>query len=359
MFFYLLSYICLFFYSFYEIFMKKVYTKIRAISLGLLFSLFFGLMAGLRYGIGTDYFTYLYLFENINNLDSLLYKNNWVEPGFKFLIYFFNQIGFTEPLIFLSFALITLSLLFSGIKKNTKHVVFSFFVYFCVFYIGYVFNVMRQGIVMALFVYLLKDIQNRNLLKVAILTLIGMTIHYSAIFIIMAYFVYNLNLTKWRIISIISVSLILILINEYYSQLVFYLVPDYVSQKLKSYIEFRGHGGLSIINVSQRLFLLILFILFFDKLKLKKSNFQGLFNIYVLGFVLYAIFSIQGLFATRINMFFRILEVILIPYLIEVQGKKDMKVFIYLTIILWISAVFIRELMDPDNFPFKTIFSSN
>ena len=321
-----------------------------------LFALSFSIIAGIRYGVGIDYFSYYGIFSRTTEFGiDYFFTIQWLEPGFRLLVYLLNRAGFSAYFMFFFFAFLSLTLLTKGIKKSSNLSLFSFFVFFCLFYTTYIFNVMRQGIVMCLFVYLLDDISKRDLKKVFLLSLVGISIHYSGIFILLSYFLYSLRISKRNVVLLILAGLLMIIVNTHVSRILIPLIPGYVGDKLLSYHTSRG-ASIDIFNLLQRLLIFIPFIGFYERLKSLKPNFLGFFNMYIVGFLLYGLFSFEALFATRINMFFRILEVVLVPYVVEIHNSRINRLVLFALLGLWLTVVFVSQLRSPSIFPFITIF---
>ncbi|GKU77026.1 transmembrane protein EpsG [Paenibacillus sp. L3-i20] len=347
---YLLSYITLLVLSLKEITTSRFYSgNINKLIIGCL--LVFSIIAGIRYGIGTDYFNYLEIFNYVNVISDYGY----LEPGFRFVIVLIKSLGFSVESLFFFFSFITLFYMFYGIKKTSIYPMFSVFLFITVFYIGYVFNGVRQGIAMALFVYLLIDIEQRNFKKVLLYTIIGLTLHFSAIFIMVGYFFSRLKFSRKSYVILTVLLVVAIFTNHIWTNAFMYLMPDYIQTKIDIYAN-GIVGGIDSIGVLQRLLLLILFLIYYNKLKMVNASFEWIFKLYFLGFVFYAMFSFQEMFATRINMFFRILEIILLPYILCLDINKYKKWSLLIIIIAWATLLFVSQLTHSFNFPFRTIF---
>jgi EpsG family len=354
MYIYLIMYILLLVLALKEIeVIKGSFTQKQINILFLIFIMVFSIFAGIRYGIGTDYYIYLDIFNGIRHLSDYSY----LEPGFRFIIWILKSIGFNSYSLFFVFALIPLAFIFKGIRDNSKFPILSVFIFMVVFNIGYVFNGIRQGIAMAIFVYLLKDIERRNFKKVLLFTIIGFSIHYSAILILFSYFFYQINISRKVYIRMTVVLFILMITHTYWSNLIVIISPKFIESKITYYIS-TFNSGVTIVGILQRILLLLPLLWFFPSLKNSERSFEGKFKLYYLGFIFYAIFSFQGMLATRLNMFFRILEIIILPYFFLLDNKKYEKYIIITIIILWATSLFVNDLRSPTNYPFRTIFSS-
>lgn len=178
-----------------------------------------------------------------------------------------------------------------------------------------------------------------------------MAFHSTGIFILLSYFIYNINVKK----SVYYLSTIISIIYFFNATKMYYLIgnilPPFIESKMISYME-RFPGGVDFTSYLLRLIILFLFLFLLNKLDDNK-DFIGVFNIYFFGFLLYTLFSFQGQAATRLNMFFRILEIILFPYLITYNCRKWNKFIMFGIIISISSVVFLSDLGRSANFPFQ------
>ncbi|WP_179036748.1 EpsG family protein [Paenibacillus sp. URB8-2] len=347
---YFVSYIIMFLLSVKEVVIQQ-YSKKQIRFFVFLFILSFSFLAGIRFGIGTDFFRYLIIFESINHYHDYEY----LEPGFRLVVSMLKMMGFSSYSLFFIFSLFTLYFMFEGIRKKSVYPIFSSFIFILVFYIGYVFNGIRQGVVMGIFLYLLKDIEERNYKKVFIFALISISVHTSGIFIFIAYFFYNIMITRRRYFSLTVLLLVIFLTNRYFSNFVIDIMPNFVKTKLIIYSD-NFEVSVDSLGILQRVLLLFPFLFYYPKLIRSNNSFEGLFKLYFLGFILYCIFSFQEMFATRINMLFRVLEIVLFPFLLKLDINKYEKSFIFFIVIIWASLLFLSELKNPANFPFVFFF---
>ena len=109
---------------------------------------------------------------------------------------------------------------------------------------------------------------------------------------------------------------------------------------------------LDIIDILQRVVILVILLINF---KTFSNRDEKLFNIYILGWICYSIFSFDGMIATRINMFFRIIEIILFANVIKKKNNRLLRVGLYFFIIIWASLILVVSLNNPYNFPYRSI----
>ena len=114
--------------------------KLSVLCLGVLLVV----IAGFRYGIGTDYYTYEYIY---NNIENALY----VEPGYRYVNIILKYLGCSYEMSVLFFALITNLLFLYFIKQYSISFLFSLVLYVFLNYYFITFNAVRQMIGIAIF----------------------------------------------------------------------------------------------------------------------------------------------------------------------------------------------------------------
>jgi len=303
-------------------------------------------IAGVRFYIGVDYGTYLQVYNGINNINDY----NYIEIGFRIITLIVKLVFDSEIAYFFIFAFLGIAYASKGIKNESNAPYMSFFIYFCIFYINYIFNGMRQGVVMGIFVYSLKYFRTNEFKKVLFISLISLSIHSSGIYIMIAYFIRNIELKYKYYWIILFVGILLCLYNPLESILSKIHIFG-ISQKINSYNN-TFLGSLDMIGILQRVLILLIFILNINLIN-KNSNAKQLLNIYVLGWIAYCLFSFQSMLATRINMFFRIIEIILLPYVSYNIKNRPLKLVIFIIIILWCGILLVSQLDNYHNFPYK------
>lgn len=341
---YLLNYISLLLLSFISVFIsldKKLKNILYFYSVVSLIT-----MGCLRDYIGTDYATYVQIFDFIENINI----NSNIEIGFQFIMIFIKNLLNDHRIMFAFVMIVSMIFFYKGVLKSSEYPIFSTFIFFSVFYVEYLFNGIRQGLTMCIFLYSLKFYKENNIKKILILSIIATSIHSSGIIIFLAYFLKDIYLSNVQKILILVIGIILCYINPFEKILI--MIPiDFIRNKLISYGMSDFYQSFTLTNILQRV--LILVFLIFNSKYISK-NIKYIFNIYFLGWVVYFLFSFEPIIATRINMFFRILEIILFPNIIyNMKGKY--KIFSFLLVVLWCSILLLSILKNPYNYPYKMI----
>jgi hypothetical protein len=342
---YLIIYLTTVTFSFLEIFSNKINKRRKIV---FFIAVILAIIGGMRYGVGTDYFTYYDMFKNVDSFSE--YQH--FEIGFRGLVIILKQIGFSPISFFTIFSFMSLIPLSLGIIKSSYYPLFSIFIYFNVFYPNYSFNAVGQAIPMGIFILLLDDIAERNLRKVIVWSIIASLFHYSGILILVAYFLSKIKLNYLFYLFFTFVSVIFIKFNDLYYSIFIRFLPELIVTKINFYSKV-FNNEVNMINLMQRILILLPFLIFY-KILINTKKEKIIFRIYFIGFIFYVLFSFQGMFATRVNMFFRILEIILFPIIIKKSRNKFTKIIFISVIMVWATLLLISVLLKPAYFPYKT-----
>lgn len=312
--------------------------------------IFLIIISGIRYQVGTDFISYLNIFNRIDSISSNA-AYGYLEYGFRLMIVFFKSLNFPPLFLFFVFSVISYIFLGAGILKSSKYPFVSLFTFIMIFMISYLFNVLRQGIAMSILIYLIPDIKEKNLIRVLLFSLIAVSMHSTGYLILLCFAVYHIPVNRRVYVLATLGSIIYYFNSEQFYRFVSSLLSSNLQDKMISYME-RFPGGVDLTSFLLRLILVGIFIFYYDILK-DKEGFKGIFNIYFAGFIFYILLSFQGQAATRVNMFFRILEVLLFPYLLTIKSNVMHKTVMFLFVLAIGTLVFGTDLTRSANFPFQ------
>jgi len=326
----------------------------------IIFSFLF-IFASIRCNIGTDYPYYALFFKSVKPLSfhpNYTFPSNYMEPMFMYISAIFKYI-FNSPTFYFSlWSFIALFFFWLGIKKESNNYILSVFILYCIFYHHYLFNTIRQGVVMGVFIYSIKDILDRKFLTVLFISLLSSLIHSSGIFILIAYFISFVKFKSRLSLLLLLIGSILIwktgLGEEIFT--IIALKFQNVIPNLYMYVKVFLYDH-NLTQISQRLFLLIPLIYYYPILS-TDDRFVKLFSIYFFGALIYFSFGFFGLFITRINMFFRILEILLIPLLYQRLKNNNQKAIVQFCIMIWCFTIMTWLYYKEAYYPFKTIFGN-
>ena len=173
------------------------------------------LTTALRYKVGTDYTFYS---ENqIPIILGLKKPDYWqvidYEPGFEALVKFCATILHDETWFFPITAIIFMLLVTLYISDLSENQVLSIFILVASCYYNFSFNIIRQTLVTAIFLFSIRFIVRKEPIKYVICILIASTFHKTALVYLLVYFLVNIKISKSvriMLIPIVSIGQLLI-----------------------------------------------------------------------------------------------------------------------------------------------------
>lgn len=326
---------------------EKKYSKIIfSIPFLLLF-----LISGIRYGVGQDYFgTYVYTFERILNGCS----NIRIDFGFYLINKIIILFGGSFQWVFIITSFIINYFICKSIYEQSKNKMLSLFIYICGTLYFFSMNGVRQTIALSLFYYSLKYIKDRNFTKYVFINLIALTVHNSAIIFFPLYFILNKKFSKkFKIFSLLivflSIPTILPIITNFL-----------LNTKYAMYITNDAYKPLDFINVSTILNIL-LYLAYELEIKDKdKDKYDVIYsNLHFIGIIV-SIFVTRIPLAMRIFIYFRFIEFLSVPNLIDkIKVKKSSKGVIRFVVVILYFFYFIHGVYIENGnnvLPYKTYF---
>lgn len=306
------------------------------------------IFTGIRYNMGKDYPVYGELFKHITNLNEDISFEFGIRLYSLILKFIFNS----SEMTFFVIALISIGILKKGINLESKIPIFSLLIYLSFYLLPINFNAVFQGVITAIFLNTLSIFKKRQNMKIFLLTLLCIFIHRSGIFIIISYIIYRINISDRKFLMIaISIPIITVL---FYNTNIFFQIGSqivYLDEIVKNYsIQYTEK-----VKISSLILRLILYyyIYFWGKTTFSIHE-KKIFQIYTFGIIIYIIFSFNSLLSTRINLFFKVVEIILISNILYSLKfyKKSISLAI-LTVILFF--VYISNLKYKEYYPYRTI----
>ncbi|MDY0193881.1 MAG: EpsG family protein [Aliarcobacter butzleri] len=287
----------------------------------IIFLYFLILFAGLRYNIGVDYQSYIDFFNLI-----LSGQDIYMEDSFILLVKFINFIGGTEQLLFFIYAFLTITFTSKFIEYFSQNKVLSLYIYFtfAVFYFAS-FNGVRQALAVAIFVYSIKFIIEKNLLKYILFIVIATFIHKTAILMLPLYFILN---KKLNIMKFFFIALGYYVILQFFEQLILFIG---ISQAyLNNFDSIEGNG------INPFVYLLCLMFIF-----LYKVDFQ--YKVLGLNLIFFAILlgitplltTIPSTYIVRMTSYFTFGILFILPNLMIVFNNKNLKNIYFFTLIVF------------------------
>ena len=295
--------------------------------------------ASLRWKTGTDWESYYDTFYYF----SEEYAVNF-EPGFAAFVSFIRNITSNYTVFLTIFSFICISLKFYFFHRFNKEFFFTLiFLYYC-YYFGDIFAV-RQSLAISLSLFSTIFIINKKPFYFVLFICLATSIHTSSILYFFAYFIYWRKLSDKTFYYIIFFSILLGLIG--FGGIILDLLfkalglDGFMGDKFNNYLkgedEVVNNPFLSyILGVSKRLLLIPLFIYVKNKTNERFIYFNGYFNLYMVGNIIYFLFAKDLAIFARASVPFLLFEIFLLGYVL-LYFKRDKKklVFIFFIMILF------------------------
>lgn len=316
---------------------KLMVDKTRIISLiaGSLVSVFLCVFAFSRHETGYDYSAYSLIYDQSIHMG---FNQLQIEP----LYYIANYILKIAGIPFLGFliAYTTLSIIpkITLIYSTSTYLMVSILVYYVNCYIMYDFGVLRQAASISLCAYACIFALNRKPWKFALLVVVAMGFHVTAIVFIPFYFLASLRLS-YRLIILFALAGIVgnLLISVLFTNVYFSgLSLAFIFDKLSLYTQAAKNSdktGLSI-GFYSKLALIMFYIASFLKNKEKTTHFGEIACIsYLASLSGFFILKDYAVIASRLFVYYKLSEIVLLPDLIRLQKAKTSKILMTLFII--------------------------
>lgn len=344
---YVIYNLALFFSVLFSTISERIKSTSNHIPLVLSFSVVF-LFVGLRYNVGNDYQSYVYLFKSI-----VQGVNTHLEFGY----YFINKLfashfdGYKYAMIICAF--ITYLFLFLTLIREKILALGIFFIF--TFELLFLTNdQIRQGLVIAVFLYAIYFIeQKKNYTYFLIITLAAILFHYSAFLLLPAYFI-NRKLISSYIWYIAIITSFVFYLKGFFQKILLNIISfiPYYGERYIKYAKFitpeeLGSGLAVLFWVVLSLFIVS------QQEKIKRPI---IVNLYMLGMIIYLI-SLDFHLLSRAASYLFYIKILIFPLYI----KNEKNIFFIITI-LTVALVFFElevflDLGKHGGFPYQTIFT--
>ncbi|OEF99787.1 hypothetical protein BHF71_01015 [Vulcanibacillus modesticaldus] len=306
------------------------------------------IFSGIRFNVGTDYGMYYHIYNTyISKVFSLKdYYSTKQEFGYYLLSWITKNISSSSYGIFWTSAIITYIPIYSRIKKESKNFTFSILLFILLgFYTG-AFNIIRQWIAIAINFYANQYIEE-NRKKFVLLNIIGSFFHSTSIIAMLIQLVVKkIKPTFKFFVFIIVLGIISTIIFERMSFI--FSMLDNLNPRYINYFESRPAGkGLKL------LFVLRIIIILFVLILTKKTEYQYDKTLLIVS-SFFMIIGFTNVFIARIEYYFSIVLVLLLPNILTQMEKKERLLYQYCFTVVFL-VVFILSLMYySDLIPYKT-----
>ena len=267
-------------------------------------------VASLRYNNGTDYIMYARVFNNIrNNTYSITVKS--MEIGFYALVRLCTYLTSSYWFLFFLVSLIIVFFYFKGIWQESNNIVLSVLLFFLCGTFFDSFNGLRQYIAAAICFYALKYVFDGDIKKYFICVIIATLFHYSAIVLLLLYFIRKIviNIPK-AVVLIVSV----VLGGNIIFQLVLKIIGYTRYRYFLNSIEFKVIPTEASILYISIISIIFCIIILFNKTMTERQRIM--FNLQVVTEIV-VLLSLFIPLISRVEYYFLPIEILIIPEMIK------------------------------------------
>lgn len=320
------------------------------------------LTAGIRYGIGEDYFTYINGFEVIRGGAEVRWSE--LEKGYVYLNLALAELGLEAQSIMFFSSFITMQFILMAFlnKQNNVSAGFGMLAFMCLFYQSS-FNIMRMMIAVSIFIYNIGNIEKQNLRKYIIFTILEVSFHVSALATIPLYWLYNNFLFKDNLLRklLLYVFAVLLIIN--FNQILDWILIEFNFSDIRYYEQYIGNSDKTI-DIALKKAIMYLPILFpgavmYKRFQQQDENFRIYYSLNIIGTIISVMTTFSVSYVDRISLYFIASSVILIGIYMEVF-KKTKNYLGYFGIIFYLFSYWVYVYIinnEHGTFPYKSIFS--
>lgn len=323
-------------------------------AVGYFFIILLSLIVGIRCFVGTDWGTYVDIYDNyLNNFD---FQNSsepffLMEPLFVIIGLIFNGLGLTYHFYFFFLCFLNLYILRRlSIKVGFESYLFVLLCYFSLFFFQFNTNIVRHGL-MAVFVwYGFLCFFSGQKFKAVFAILLGSLFQYAGLFFLVILFLINIKISRLAIIFTVLLSFIL-----YYLQILYKIVPLFhhvpiVGDKLYYYIfEYNSIPyGLTIGMITNITIALLTYSLFYKQYSSNTGYIRLYVNALLISFCLSLIFNQYSIFVERIVSVLNLSLIFILYhyrylYFQQLKNKVIASLFIYLYLILTLIKILLTK----------------
>jgi len=283
------------------------------------------LLVIIRYGQGTDYFNYMYLYVSLpDEFNDYLSRgkifNVPKEVGFAATCYFFKSV-LNLPIEVFSAVCSVLAFVpfYYFIRKYSPLPLLSLFYYFSFYYLIYPYSAIRQAVCIGIFVGLMyKYLEQKRYAPYYLLCLLTFSIHYSSVIYVFIPFLLMIKLEK-RALFMICIGLFLF--NLVLGSTILGLFGSVAM--FKSALSFYSTIDINYFSLAVRVFIFIIINLVNDNY-VKANNKSMMLQIYNWSFIIYLFMMSSELISSRLTIGLRVFEIILIAdFIVNVRDRTN------------------------------------
>ena len=319
------------------------------------------LFIGLRWETGTDWESYVFVFEEINSISSLFEYWGFMEFGYLLINFIVRMFTDNYTLFLLFHAVLMFYFLIKAFKSLTNYTQLTLMLFFAITLGNMGSN--RQLLALSLGLYGLSFLINGNKRMYFVLIGTSLFFHLTSILFGVYYFL-NRRIKSTTLFICVGTAYVLGKTNlPYFIFSSFGNLNFYASQKTDIYLdsaaETLAFSDLSTLGLLKRLLIFSTFLVLRNRISPKFKGFDTVFNGYVFGLIFYFFFSSSLLvMISRGSIYFSIMEALLLTSVMYILPRiADKIMYSIFLLILSVFLMYQSIAQYPDLFePYKAIF---
>lgn len=335
----------------------------------------------LRYGQGTDYLTYMSIYANVPPLytlpNALAFNYNKIEIGFFYLISFFRMFGLHYVIFIAIVTLFSLLCLNRFIRKFCPQPLFALTFFFAVYSLTYMESGIRQLLAISIALgFVMVEWVEKKRVRAIFGIIVASLLHTSAALLLLLPILFwndrRMFLFGWKKRTTLILGALLVagaaVVNFVDLTFLIQLLPAKIEYTILSY--YQENSAISPLALANRaLFTGMALVLAWRAKERMGARLTFLFNLYVLGFAVYLLFMRFELIASRTNVYFRIVEIALLPALLHLNRDLVRRTVVALPVFLvLLSFLYVKDISaimgfaqyygsNPIHYPYVTVFN--
>ncbi|MUK87417.1 hypothetical protein GMD78_03245 [Ornithinibacillus sp. L9] len=304
-----------------------------------IFSIILLVISGMRYGVGTDFFSYYNYYLNFTLLDGVF------EPFYNILNYLSYRISDNPQFLIFITSFIIIGLVYISINRFSINSSMSVVIFVFGFFYFDSMNVIRQYIAAVIILFAAHQylLRNKNLFFIFSVVLATL-FHYSAAFSIIMLLFKKIKFKRYFAVPYLVIVVILVPFLGRIQNFLFSIVNELpIVNEYIVYDQFR-------INLNASPYDFILYSLIFliaayafngNYINEKKAEYNFYLNSMAVVVALKAL-SLENKFFDRLTLYFTIFIIFLLPLTIKALGIKERKSIEVLIIVFFMIYAFVR-----------------
>lgn len=325
--------------------------------------LFFFILSFIRWETGTDWSSYIEMYRWIRTPWDAM--DNGMEFGFNMVNHLGKMLFDSYTGVLFLFAIILYGCTYKSTVYFSKFPVTTLLLSFCIAFANIFF--VRQNVAVAVLMVALIFVDKQRWWLFVLMVCLAAQFHRTAWVFLLVYPLFN-RYYKLKTIAVLLILSIIgsVLLSKFLFTIIGNLGLGIISQKIEMYLELGADDNtmafstttILIKGLLNRGILLGLFFSLLNNVRQYNPTVNGLLNVYVLGTILYCATLPISISLARIAVYMDIVQIFLIPYILETQSKIGNRIILF----GFISLYYLFRLYtsftayETAYTPFKTIF---